>query len=128
MNIKQFVRQNNIKISAEYGTCLKPEDFKQSDPWKVTLSMNGRQITTPFFKGYGHGGEEPTAEEVLKCLILDYSGWDSANDFEDWASDLGFDTDSRKAERTYKQIEKQSRKLKNFLGQALIDDLMACEF
>lgn len=128
MNIKSFVRQNNIKINAEYGTVEVPEDFKQSDPWKVTLRMNGRQMTIPFFKGYGHGGAEPTAEEVLECLISDYSGWDSANDFEDWASDLGLDTDSRKAERTYQQVEKQSRKLKNFLGQALIDDLMACEF
>ena len=128
MNIKSFVRQNDIKIIAEYGTVEVPEDFKQSDPWKVTLRMNGRQMTIPFFKGYGHGGAEPTAEEVLECLISDYSGWDSANDFEDWASALGLDTDSRKAERTYQQVEKQSRKLKNFLGQALIDDLMACEF
>ena len=128
MNIKSFVRQNDIKIIAEYGTVEVPEDFKQSDPWKVTLRMNGRQMTIPFFKGYGHGGAEPTAEEVLECLISDYSGWDSANDFKDWASDLGLDTDSRKTKRTYQQVEKQSRKLKNFLGQALIDDLMACEF
>ena len=128
MNIKSFVRQNDIKIIAEYGTVEVPEDFKQSDPWKVTLRMNGRQMTIPFFKGYGHGGAEPTAEEVLECLISDYSGWDSANDFKDWASDLGLDTNSHKTKRTYQQVEKQSRKLKNFLGQALIDDLMACEF
>ena len=128
MNIKSFVRQNDIKIIAEYGTVEVPEDFKQSDPWKVTLRMNGRQMTIPFFKGYGYGGAEPTAEEVLECLISDYSGWDSANDFKDWASDLGLDTNSHKTKRTYQQVEKQSRKLKNFLGQALIDDLMACEF
>jgi len=128
VNIKSFVRQNDIKIIAEYGTVEVPEDFKQSDPWKVTLRMNGRQMTIPFFKGYGHGGAEPTAEEVLECLISDYSGWDSANDFKDWASDLGLDTNSHKTKRTYQQVEKQSRKLKNFLGQALIDDLMACEF
>ncbi len=37
--------------------------------------------------------------------------------FDEWARDLGYDTDSRRAEKTYKQVVSQTAKLKRFLGE-----------
>ncbi len=43
----------------------------------------------------------PPIDDVLHSLVMDYSVIDHAN-FESWASDYGYDFDSREAERIYK--------------------------
>lgn len=54
--------------------------------------------------------------DVMSCLLMDAQGYDNAASFEDWATEYGWDPDSRKAERIYKAVEKQTQKLKLFLG------------
>lgn len=49
----------------------------------------------------------------MECLLSDACGAD--RDFDDWARDLGFDTDSRRAERIYRVTVKQTEKLSAFL-------------
>lgn len=44
---------------------------------------------------------EPLIDDVLCSLVLDSSAIDHAN-FESWADDCGYETDSRKAEAIYK--------------------------
>ena len=57
---------------------------------------------------------EPTAEDVLQSLLSDASSADES--FEDWCGEYGYDTDSRKAERTYDQVREHTAKLRAFLG------------
>jgi hypothetical protein len=45
-------------------------------------------------------------------------------DFEEWAADLGYDPDSRKAEKLFKTCEKQAGRLRSFLGDDLYDRLL----
>lgn len=59
----------------------------------------------------------PPFTEVLQCLLLDAEVLDSPS-FEHWAADLGFDTDSRSAERTYRECLEISLKLRAILGDA----------
>lgn len=91
----------------------------QRDPgrrwYDVTLTMDGRTMVVPFGMGSAHS-ERPSAADVLNCLASDASTYDQARGFEDWAADLGFDTDSRKAERIYREVGKQARELRAFLG------------
>jgi len=48
--------------------------------------------------------------------------------FEDWASDLGYDAESRKAYRTYRRCIKMVPRVRKFLGDdALIRQLRAAE-
>ncbi len=123
-SIKEFVKENKITIKNEWvDSNPNMQDF-QGDNWKVTLKANGHQLTTYFSKGYGHHGAEPEADEVLDCLASDAAGYDNARDFEDWASDYGYDTDSRKAEKIYNTIAKQAKKLEAFLGSDLYQKLL----
>lgn len=41
---------------------------------------------------------------------------DNSSSFEDWCSELGFDADSRKAEKIYRASVRQTEKLKKLLG------------
>lgn len=92
------------------------DDFGDSDGWTVTLRYQGRRFTVPFYKGRGLNGEPATAAEVLECLCLDASGYENADSFEDWCGEYGYDTDSRKAEATYRQVERQTEGLRRLLG------------
>lgn len=93
-----------------------PEGFSPgSHAWKVTLRYRGRQMTVPFYTGSMCG--EVTAADVLHCLISDASSAD--NTFEDWCADFGYDSDSRKAERTYKACQRIAVKLNKLLGSDL---------
>ncbi len=66
----------------------------------------------------------PDLASVLDCLASDSSSFDNARDFDDWASEYGLDTDSRKAERTYRVTGDQSKRLRHFLGEELYRDLL----
>lgn len=66
--------------------------------------------------------KKPTVADVLDCLASDASGADQG--FEDWAGDLGYDTDSRKAEETYKTIQRQTKELRKLIGGAAFDALL----
>lgn len=58
---------------------------------------------------------KPKIEDVLDCLASDASSYDNARNFEDWCSDFGYDTDSRKAEKTYNLCAELAKDLKHFL-------------
>lgn len=59
----------------------------------------------------------PSVADVLYSLVQDSSALDSGS-FPDWASELGYDPDSRKAERTYNQCIEIGRTLRDLFGHA----------
>jgi hypothetical protein len=75
------------------------------------------ELWTFFTQGSGHK-KDPTAAEVLDCIAMDASGVANAENFEAWASELGLDADSRKAEATYNAIVAQAKLLRDFLRSA----------
>lgn len=122
--IKGFVRDHKVRINVEYADSNPNMDDKNMDHWKVVLKAGKKQLTTYFSKGFGHNGEEPSVEEVLDCLVSDASGYENARSFEEWASEYGYDEDSRKAEKIYKAVERGSKKLLKFLGKEAYDKLL----
>lgn len=99
------------------------EDF-QGDHWKCVLKSAGSQMTVYFSMGYGHNGKAPKADDILDCLASDAATIENSRDFEDWAAELGYGDDSRKAERTFHVCEKQAAKLKRFLGEPAYERLL----
>lgn len=110
--LKGLIEEKNVTAEANYSDRYN-EEFPNSTSWDVTLHYQRRQMTVPFYTGSAIT-ENPTAYDVLYCLISDA---DVENyDFEEWAENLGYDTDSRKAEKTYNQCVAQTKKLHKFLG------------
>lgn len=88
----------SLHYSVEYlGEAF--QDTWQHDLWEVTLTRDGTSETFRYRTGIGHrrDGEavDPPMADVVHCLISD--GEAALQDFEDWANDLGYDPDSRKA-------------------------------
>lgn len=117
VTIDSFIRVNRIRMDAE-RTDSNPnmDDSAHMDHWKCVLKMGYKRMTVYFSQGYGHNGREPKVADVLDCLASDAAGVENARSFEDWCSEYGYDTDSRKAEKTFKVCEHQAKRLENFLG------------
>lgn len=60
---------------------------------------------------------QPKALDVIHSLVMDSDVLD-AGGFESWASDLGFDTDSRNAEKIYQACIDIALKLRSAIGDA----------
>ena len=106
----------------EYGaTGETPEGFKNANEYTVTFSRDGAERSFDFFKGKANTSE-PTAVEVLECLVLDFTYSDSTT-FEDWASELGFDSDSRKAYATYEATLANNAKLLDLFSRPELREL-----
>lgn len=78
--------------------------------------------------GYGaslYSGRKPIVpqmRDVLYSLAMDASVLDSSC-FEDWANELGYESDSRKAESIYHSCMEIALKLRNALGEAGLEKL-----
>lgn len=70
---------------------------------------------------------QPELRDVLYSLAMDAEVLD-AGDFEEWAGNLGYDTDSRKAETIYRACLNIALKLRNGLGEDGLSKLReACQ-
>lgn len=81
--------------------------------WNVKLTFEGAEISTTFNQGSAFTAP-PKAEDVLGCLVMDAGC--ATGTFEDFCSDLGYDSDSRTAERTYHACQKTELDLRRIFG------------
>lgn len=119
-DIAKLCEAKGVKCDARYGKNKEPAQWEHAaHSYRVTLRYQGRQLSTDFHCGAALG--EPTAADVLSCLLSDMSSFDNARSFEEWASEFGYDPDSRAAEKVYKACAAIAPKVRRFLG----DDLEA---
>lgn len=118
--LERLCDRERVRIECVYGAVELPEEWtdRAAHPYKVTLRYQRRQITTPFFCGSGWE-REPNAADVLGSLILDASLGEYS--FEDFCSEMGYDEDSRRAERTWKACAAMAPRLHRFLGDSFDD-------
>lgn len=120
--LDKLVGELGIQISCLEGAYV-PAPFPSMRAWTCTLRFSRRKATTLtvlFFQVVAHE-YDPSAADVLRVLISDADGFEGACRFEDWASECGLDPDSRAAEETYKQVERQTARLRVFLGSDYYD-------
>lgn len=114
--LDQRIRDARISITVGPAKRTRDDDGWEHDAYRVQLTRKGQTIRVPFRKGTGHNGNPPQVEEVLEALVSDASGVENALSFEEWADEYGYDTDSRKAETTYRAVVRQTEKLRLLLG------------
>jgi len=64
-------------------------------------------------------GERPTPYDVLTCVSSDSNVYDS---FEDFCGEFGYDTDSRKAEGTWKKVKKFADRINAFFTETELEE------
>lgn len=128
MNTRDFALKHQIRMTVEQ-IASRPDraDFGPgATHWRCVFRFEGRRMTVLFSQGAAFTSD-PAMVDVLDCLASDASGVESARGFEDWCGDFGYDTDSRKAEATYRACRKQWASLQRLLGADLAAELLAAE-
>lgn len=122
-NMGDRIREFGLTATVTHGA---PDSaaFPQSDGWTVRIKGPQGEMTVPFYMGYGLNGRQPELAEVLNSLAMDASGFENTPNFEDWASEYGYDADSRSAERTFKHVEEEARRLRALLGEDAYEKLL----
>jgi hypothetical protein len=111
--LKDLIERDNVRITATYGAAPLLEDWPDAHPYGVTLRRKRRQMSTPFYMGSALT-DEPTAEDVLESLLLEYQA--GRQTFEDYCADYGYDVNSHKAHATWEACRKSGDELERFLG------------
>ena len=111
-------------VAAQGITCeiIRDRGAQVQDGWehhaytvKLTNPATGATIETPWKQGYGiETSPTDTPAEVLDSLLAD--AWGFTEDFEEWASEYGYDSDSRKAYQIWEQVRDQRPAVVAFLG------------
>ncbi len=129
MKIEKFISQEKLQLT--YKSVSRNPHMPGSESmfnYHVTLSGNGRMMTTPFSKGQGHKGAPPTIDEVLECLASDAGLIENSRNFDEFCSEIGAeiesDEDRRRELKSYKQCKAQTERLKIFLGQDAYETLL----
>src|SRR5947209_1286815 len=99
---------DRVSIRSESGGAKLAYD--QRDDWqrkahdhRVTLTYKRRRYSFDWWQGQAVT-DKPTAAECLEALLSEASADEQT--FEEWAGELGYDTDSRKAERTHHDCQR----------------------
>jgi GH35 family endo-1,4-beta-xylanase len=125
MNTVNFCKKHGLKIRSKPVSVNKLNPgWIDADHWHVTIRFGKKQMSTYFSKGSGHHGEPPNVAEVINCLASDSASIENSPIFQDWANEMGYDPDSRKAERIFNICHKQADRLTKFLGSALYSELV----
>ena len=137
--VTEFVRENQITVDVlrVHENPNRDRSNKEEARWDRGAShwsvqfrfegmgaeMNARTFETYYSMGAAHT-KAPKAVDVLNCMAMDASSVENARSFEEWASELGYDEDSRRAEHTFKLCETQAQELKAFLGAERYEELL----
>lgn len=112
--LNNLMERDEVRADVSYGSSEPtPENFQGCTPWTVTMIRKGRRISVPFYTRPAIA-EDPTAHDVLDCVLSDALAGEQ--DFEDFASDFGYDEDSRKAYATWEACGKLAARVRRFLG------------
>lgn len=126
---EEAAERNGIKFSCR-RVDARPDNQSDWDAaarhFRCRLACGRRSFGFYFSQGSAHT-VDPSISDVLDCIVSDARGYDSASSFEDWASEYGYDTDSRKAEKTYRAVKKQAEQLKRMVGASVYEVLLNVE-
>lgn len=121
IKLATFIKRHGLTMTVKHlgqETETSGQFRDTKDKWRCIISRPGfkGKFVTPFSCGSGHNGKAPELPDVLDCMASDSATVENARGFEDWAGELGYETDSRAHEKIYKAVQRQRDKLKAFLG------------
>jgi len=128
--LAERIAATGITMTAKPTTHAKPLDFPGGSTWRCTIrradTLDPHTVRVTFHMGEAHTAA-PTINDVMECLLSDASIAENAGTFQAFCDEFGYDLDSRKAYRTWKNTVSQTAKLKDLLGDAYDDWLWNTE-
>ena len=128
ITLEQFITKHGLLFSCKHVNSRA--DGLMGDSGMRHFRCSISNVGTVSFRFYFSQGsahmKTPTLADVLNCLADDAGGYENARNgaFESWASEYGYDEDSRKAEKIFRAIERQAEQLERILGRLAYEELL----
>ena len=121
--VNEILRLNVITFNAVYIDQIKKDGW-YCDYFVCTFKYKGVRETFDYYMGIGNRKNNkptlPKSADVLSSLFTDCT---QGEDFKDWCSNFGFDSDSIKAMKIYEACQVNETKLKNVLSNEVFKQL-----
>jgi hypothetical protein len=127
MTVKEFCEKYAIKCKAN-KVSKNPNDptWKDAKHYKVTLYCDDKsQMLVYYSRGMAVTGIIKPSE-ILECILYDCMGIEHDNNYNDWAENNGFNSDSIKGFNVYKACLQQKQDFIDFLGIAVYKQFLEC--
>jgi len=102
----KFLKKHNVSLQISFikKGLFFSDDKEVRSIYKFTIASQNGRYTGKFGDSIfaSQEGTMPTSYDILSCLTKYDPGT-----FENFCGDYGYDTDSRKAEKTYKAVVKE---------------------
>lgn len=104
LQARKFCRDNSVMITRVFTGHKKyfNTDTQPRDTYSVTIRRGKAAMTTNFGQSIANEGKKPSKYDILACLTKYDPG-----SFEEFCSDFGYDSDSRKAYEVYEAVCKE---------------------
>ena len=119
---QKFLTKTNTTFKAKF---VKKDfyfdgDKERRDIYKITLARGASKMVFDFGQSIAKSGKltAPTAYDVLACL----QKYDIGT-FESFCSEFGYDTDSKRAEKTYNAVIKEWAGVQSIWTDSEIEEL-----
>jgi hypothetical protein len=102
----------------EVDIASTPQSKITDDPWATghyRCTLTGADASTVTVT-VGCDEGPPATEDVIAVLGAEAATVEAFGSFEDWAEALGYDPDSRTAERIYRAARRRARGLRDLIG------------
>lgn len=97
-------------------------DMAGASHWRILIKRGKNEMTVFYSMGPAHKGA-PNGTDVFHSLLADTDEIHYGYDFEEWADILGFNTDSRQAERMFQACQDEFLHLKTLFSDSELNDL-----
>ena len=117
---EKFLTDNKTKMSVHFvkHDVYFTDEEDARDIFRITFVREGVRRSFLFGQSQndstGNGDNPPTAYDVLTCL--EKYGFET---FEDFCGEFGYDTDSRKALKTFKAVNREAQKVHDLWNDCL---------
>lgn len=124
MTLNEYITKHGFGFSSRMVDERKDGLMNDSSRhFRCRISNGRRSFGFYFSQGSAHT-ENPTLADVLNCMADDSAGYENARQFETWATDYGYDADSRQAEKVFRAVKRQAEQLKRTIGQDAYGELL----
>lgn len=123
------VRIHSIRLHSR-PDCEADQWSKAASHWQTRVyreeiglengTHRGKDFTVFYSMGSAYTGK-PKTSDVIHSLLMDSEAAEES--FEDWCSNFGYDSDSRKAERTYRACMETAKKMHRLFTEAELAEL-----
>ncbi len=111
---KEICKKHGIMMkvgSPKYGPVDWDKDYDHYR-FPVTIRKDGKSMRVMFTQSRAQGSNPPDEYDIITCITKSDPG-----SFEDFCGEFGYDTDSRKAEKTYKAVKREWEAVKRVFGE-----------